>query len=408
MLSLGIALGFTGGKIGQRKEQFDHISQTYQYYFGHLVGIDGVACVSDSLKDVLQAMKKETFEPIDQIIRSFEQIIVRAEADHNLECEIQPRKKYVIDLMNSETGYPRRDNYGPELRILAHADRGKITNGVALEDDENYKVLNIRSPLEVRFDYEPPEGEDKSDTIIIYNSCDILHEDVLPLSHTKKNIEIARVEMRCVWEGTIASSGKISSQGDESLVTALAPESKYQTITNWKLDVEFKLDRGNERIKVYELKAARFDFLDEFEFEQVMQSEAGKMLMTGKDQAKARGRNLSPSECNLEIILDLKKKTYKIEGILHVQNISVTGEGQFKIDWGPIQHDQKDTEEETTEYREEILIVGRFSEDSPEKLEGSLDEMKEIPPDFVEFMEAMAGNITGKIRWKLEWKDKNK
>ena len=407
MLSLGIAFGFTGGKIGQRKEKFDHISQTYQYYFGHLVGIDGVACVSDSLDDILQAMKKETFEPIDQIIRSYEQIIVRAEADHNLECEIQPRKKYVIDLMNSETGYPRRDNYGPDLRILAHAERGKITNGVALEDDENYKVLNIRSPLEVRFDYEPPEGEDKSDTIIIYNSCDILNEDVLPLSQTQKNKEIARIEIRCVWEGTISSRFGSSAEGDESLLTAIMPKSKYQGITNWKLDVVFKLDRGNERVKIYEIKSAKFSYSGTLELDWKLKGKHGKFQTEG-DWAAQEDRELSRSECDLELIIDLKKKTYKIEGLLYVKDITEKIKGQVELDMPPIHGGEKESDEQMIEHKEEILIEGKFSGESPEKLVGSLDEIKELPPEFVEFLEGMAGKVTGKIQWKLEWKGNKK
>jgi hypothetical protein len=185
------------------------------------------------------------------------------------------------------------------------------------------------------------------------------------------------------------------------------PESKYQTATNWKLDVVFKIDRGNERVKIYELESARFDFLDEFEFENVMHSEAGKSQMTGHREAEASGRQLAPSECKLELIIDLKRKTYKIEGILDVKNITEKGDSEFKLDWPPIHGEEKDSGDQMTEYREEILIEGKFSEeDLPEKLEGSIDEMKEVPPEFADFMEALAGKISGKIRWKLERKDR--
>ena len=54
-----------------------------------------------------------------------------------------------------------------------------------------------------------------------------------------------------------------------------------------------------------------------------------------------------------------------------------------------------------TEIREEILLEGKFSQDDPEKFEGDLDEIAEIPPEFKEFMEALAGKISGKIRWKF-------
>ena len=77
------------------------------------------------------------------------------------------------------------------------------------------------------------------------------------------------------------------------------------------------------------------------------------------------------------------------------------------VDFGPIQHDEEEEEEGTTEYREEILIEEKFKEESPEKLEGIIDEQKELPPDFVEFTEALAGKTSGKIHWKLKRKGKH-
>jgi hypothetical protein len=166
------------------------------------------------------------------------------------------------------------------------------------------------------------------------------------------------------------------------------------------------MDRGNDRVRIYELKSASFNFLDQLEAGIVMQKPERKIQITGKDEAEVSGRKLSPSECNLELIFDMKKKKFKIEGILHVKNIRVTGDGRLIVDFGPIQHDEKEKGEGTTEYREEILIEGKFSEDSPEKLEGSRDEIKELPAEFLEFTEALAGKVSGKIRWKLERKGK--
>jgi hypothetical protein len=295
---------------------------------------------------------------------------------------------------------------------VVYTENGRIEKGVPIEGDDKYRAIELPLPLntpsKINFSYQAPEGEDKSDTIIIYNSCDILHEDVLPLSRTKKDKEIARIEIRCVWEGTIESWFKLSSVGNQSLLTAMMPKSKYQGTTNWKLDVVFKLDRGNERVKIYKLESARFDFLDQLEAEILMKSEAGKLQLTGEDEAEVGGRKLSTSECDLELIIDLKRKTYKIEGVLHVENIKVSADGRLIVDFGPIQHDQKDKDVGTTEYKEEILIERKFSDELPEKLEGSIDEWKELPPDFVEFTEALAGKVSGKIRWKLEWKGKSK
>ncbi|UCE40544.1 MAG: hypothetical protein JSV17_13965 [Candidatus Aminicenantes bacterium] len=412
LVHLGITLGFVGGKVENPSRQREWWTQTYYYYFGDMIRIMSVSTEGDSLSDLIPLMVKKIgeYEPIEQTMRRYEQIPMSAEVEHDLDCEARSNQ---FDLHSLDSGYP---GYGfrssHDVRLVVYSENGHIEKGVPLEEDDKYRVIELSPPLnslsKINFLYHAPEGEDKSDTIIFYNSCDILHEDVLPLSRTKKNKEISRIEIRCVWEGTIESWFRLSSVGDQSLITAMMPKSKYQGTTNWKLDVVFKLDRGNERVKIYELESARFDFLDQLEAEIVMQKPERKLQLTGKDEAEASGRKLSASECDLELIIDLKKKTYKIEGVLHVENIKVTADGRLIVDFGPIQHDQTDKDEGATEYTEEILIERKFSEEIPEKLEGSIDEWKELPPDFVEFTEALAGKALGKIRWKLEWKGKQK
>jgi hypothetical protein len=185
------------------------------------------------------------------------------------------------------------------------------------------------------------------------------------------------------------------------------PKSKYQGITNWKLDVVFKLDRGNERVKIYEIKSAKFSYSGILESDWKLKGKHGKFQTEGDWAAQVEARNLNPSECDLELIFDLKKKTYKIEGILHVKNITEKIKGEVEVVVDPIIHDgQKDTDEQMIEYKEEILIEGTFSEDLPRELEGSLDEIKATPPEFQEFLEGMAGDISSKIRWKLKKKGK--
>lgn len=410
-IHLGIILGFIGGKIGSVSKQREWWTQTYYNYFGDMISIVTVHTEGDSLDDVvplmLEKLKKE--ESIDLTMRRYEQIPQSAETEDNLDCD---GGGWRIKLHNVDSGYPR---YGfsssHDNRIVVHTENGTIKYGEPLEEDDRYKVFersaNLGPGNPSNFSYEPPEGDDKSDTIIFYNSCDILHEDVLPLSKTKKNVEIARVELRCIWEGMITSNFKLSSSGGESLLTALMPKSSYKGKTYWKLGVGFKLDRGNERVKIYKLKEARFSFSDELEGDLVLEGEAGKTRIGGEDRVDVRGRRLSPSECELELIIDLKKKTYKIEGLLDVKNISEKEKGELDVDMPPIQHREKDSNDQTIDYREEILIEGKFKEDGlPEKLAGSIDEIKELPDEFEDFMEAFAGKLSGKIHWKLEWKGK--
>jgi len=346
----------------------------------------------DSISNLAQQ-----FKPLDDIIHDYEGMPES--------CEIEPEKDPVESGEEMTVEIKKildHKQRSPQTwqRLFVKAEKGKILNGKAKGD---YKVFEVGSGS-ITLQYKAPdECKKDKETISVENSCNKEKHDA---GTPEREIRRAQFEIVCSqWEGIIASSGTISSQGDESLITALMPESKYQTATNWKLDVVLKIDRGNERVKIYELESARFDFLDEFEFENVMHSEAGKSQMTGQTEAEAKGRQLAPSECKLELIIDLKKKTYKIEGILDVKNITEKGDSEFKLDWPPIHGEEKDSGDQMTEYREEILIEGKFSEeDLPEKLEGSIDEMKEVPPEFADFMEALAGKISGKIRWKLERK----
>ena len=290
-------------------------------------------------------------------------------------------------------------------RVLAKVEKGEIKNGVKQYDE--YSVFEVKNG-KVEIQYQAPdECKEQTETVIIYNSCNINEEMELALPADK--IEEKEFEIVCnQWEGTIESRFTLDSSGDESLITALMPKSKYQAITNWKMDVVFKLDRGNERVQIYEIKSAKFKFSSTLEHEWKLKGKHGKIQTEGDWTAQAEARNLSPSECDLELIIDLKKKTYKIEGILHVKNITEKVEGEVEVVVTPIIHDgQKDTDDQMIEHREEILIAGEFTEDFPWELEGSLDEMKETPPEFQEFMEGLAGQITSKIRWKLERKGKH-
>ena len=348
--------------------------------------------------------------PLHEIAWDYERMPVTIEMEPEKEC-VEYGEKIFIDMKNfrdrkGRAAGPER-GVEPANRFVFTTKHGKIQ----LSDENKIGEKEWASSIVYgHHRYQAPSadecGDCEEDTITVYNSCDVLDPDVYPYSQTRKNEKIyeLKIDIGCDWEGTIASASTMTASGEESLLTAIMPKSSYQGATDWKLDVVFELDRGNDRVRIYKLKSAKFDFLDELDSDFVLQGEAGKTQIGGEDRTEASGRNLSRSECDLELIIDLKKKTYKIEGVLDVKNISAKGEEELQIDMPPIQHREKDSSDHTVDYKEEILIEGEFKEDSPDKLEGSIDEIKELPPDFVEFMEALAGNITGKIRWKLEKK----
>jgi len=289
----------------------------------------------------------------------------------------------------------RKPAPGAKVRVYAPLDDQEWTT--TADGDGEYEIQDVIlhkecSPFEISAEYKEHEEETEYEG---------------PLEEPDESYEFEKdLLIKPYWEGTIESGFKLGSSGDESLITALVPKSKYQGITDWKLDVVFKLDRGNERVRIYELKSAKFSFSSTLEFEWKMEAKEGK-FQTGGNWAAKEGRELSRSECDLELIIDLKKQTYKIEGILHVKNIAEKFKGEFELDVPPIHGGEKESDEQMIEHKEEILIEGEFSEDFPWELEGSVDEMKELPPEFQEFMEAWAGNITGKIRWKLDRKGKH-
>lgn len=398
------AVQYRGPGFGNFSHSFNHFVKSWDSWSAD---IDPLSHKADIISQIQVA------PPLHEIAWDYERMPVTIEMEPEKEC-VEFDEEIKIDMKSSRDrkGRSAQPFYrsGCDNRFVFATEIGKIV----LSDENRIGEKEWASSADDRyFRYQAPSAEEcgdcDEDTITVYNSCDVLDPGVYPYSRTRKKEKIyeIKIDIGCDWEGTIASAFKLSSSGDESLLTAMMPKSKYQGIINWKLGVVFKMDRGNERVKIYELKSARFDFLDESDFEIVMQDEAGKIQTTDRGRAKASGRDLSRSECNLELIIDLKKKTYKIEGALHVENISVTADGRFKIDFGPIRHDQKDRDEAITEYSEEILIEGKFSEESPDKLEGSIDEIKELPSDFVEFTEALFGKASGKISWKLKKKGKH-
>ena len=361
---------------------------------------------SGSGSEAIKNLARSVFSPVDDVIYDYEQIPWKCKVEPE-EDEISVGDQMTItikDIKDSQGRDPK-----PWQRIVVKVEKGEITNGVKTFEEDSYAFLAGDGQVEVRYKTPDDCKESGTEKIFVYNSCDWGQEWVRPLHMTAKGKEIGNddFEITCDWEGTIESNFKLSSSGGESLLTAMMPKSEYQATTSWKLDVVFKLDRANERVKIYELKSARFDFSDRMESDAVMQKPGRKLQLKGKDEAVASGRRLSPSECHLELIIDLKKKSYKIEGILYVKNIRSTGDGRLIVDFGPIQHDEEEEEEGTTEYREEILIEEKFKEESPEKLEGIIDEQEELPPDFVEFTEALAGKTSGKIHWKLKRKGKH-
>lgn len=350
---------------------------------------------------ILQLGESFMTPPLDDVLHDYEGMPES--------CTIEPEKDEVesgekITITIKEINDSRGRSSQSFQRVLAKVAKGQIKNGTKnYAGDSVFEVKNGR--IEIQYQA-PDECQEATETIMLHNSCNF--NERIELAAPASKIAEQEFEIVCnQWAGMIESKYTLSSKGDESLITALMPKSKYQAVTDWRLDVVFQLDRGNERIRVYELKSALFNFTDTMDGEVSLEAEAGKTKIGDKRSAEARGRQLSPSECDLNLIIDLKKKTYKIAGKLQVQNIQESIDGKLTVDYVHIKHNEKDSDQVMTEYQDEILIEGNFSEDFPDKLAGSLDEIKELPAEFADFMTALAGKISGKIRWQMERKQKH-
>ena len=408
------SLWFVAGKAqdnGPGSRGFDHEFNYFIRDWESWSGYPDTLSHKDAILSQIQATP-----PLHEIAWDYERMPETIEMEPEKEC-VEYDEEVRINMKSSKDRKGRNAQpfyrSGCDNRFVFTTEHGKI-----LLSDEN-KIGEKEWAASADYNYymyQAPSADEcrdcKEDTITVYNSCDVLDPDVYPYSQTRKNEKIYEItiDIGCDWEGTIESTGKIAEKGvgkgGESLLAIALVEGEAQSEVTWKLDVVFKLDRGNDRAKIYELKSANFSFLDTTEGETRWETPEGKVRGGGSWLAKVENRNLSPSECDLELIFDLKKKTYKIEGVLHVKNIAEKVEGEFELDVPPIHGGEKDSGGQQIDYREEILIEGKFSEDNPDTLEGNLEMKDEIPPEFMEFMEAFVGNIAGTTRWKLEKKGK--
>lgn len=100
-------------------------------------------------------------------------------------------------------------------RIVIQAVEGEILDGEALEVDPDLKAFLVGDGT-IRFKYLAPDSCRKNeDTIFIYNSCDILREDLYPLSKTeiKDKIGEQKIQIGCGdWFGSLVYSKRGSEK----------------------------------------------------------------------------------------------------------------------------------------------------------------------------------------------------
>jgi hypothetical protein len=301
------------------------------------------------------------------------------------------------------------------VRIVVRAEKGKIENGSRSNLDDKARVFKvsaskISSGLTEVMKYMPPSGEDMSDTITVYNSCEIRPEEAVPLGDTEKKDKLIEIENECGWEGTLSMKESMAAGEKESALASLMPGSEYDLSKNWAIDFKLKRKESKGNMTRYEVEEATLEaFKDTMDATLTkMEREGRRIESKTKESAKAGGRRLGKGECDLELVIDSKEGTYSLEGGIDVKGIKITGRDEMDIKVKPVNKEIDENAGGTTGIDEGVEISGEFPPGEPpcvpEELKGSKDLMDEVAPEFREFMEALGGKQSHVMRWELKRK----
>ena len=423
MSCLTIVFAFNGGKGCYEGLSYSWIDERYPcaYHYHRLLTWSTQAAGHDPSAHVSLMSAKISISQIENTMTSFEQIPVSAEFRKIPEwcnepgLQAQSGGKLEIIVERFKTAQPPMQGAAHQVRIIATAQKGTITNGQFIAEDPKAKVFTIypsevSSSATVQIYYSPPEGEDNSDILTIYNSCDVYYTSEVPLNQTTKGSMLLEVENQCGWEGTISKKETMEAGEKESVLSSLTPGGEYDISKNWK--IQLKLKRTGDRFNsvLFEIDQARLSsFEDELDATLTRMEREGRVIESKTNQSASAGsRTLSTSECEIRLMIDKEKGTYWLRGGIEVQGIPIRGKDEMDIKVKPINADIDEDAGGTTGIDEEIEVTGTFKPEGPEKipaeLKGSKDFIKDLTPEFRKFMEDLGGKQTNILRWELKRK----
>lgn len=144
------------------------------------------------------------FQPLDKIIFDYERIPEHCEIEVEKE-EVSPGQEIQVklsDITNAEGRKSREFN-----RILVSASTGEIIGGTELDSDPKFKAFRVENGA-IAFNYKASDTEDNpgntDDAIYVYNSCDILPENLSPMSSTELRDKIAEKKIKITSQDLIA------------------------------------------------------------------------------------------------------------------------------------------------------------------------------------------------------------
>jgi hypothetical protein len=421
MSHLTVVLSFNGGKKGSGMGHFFWDDKNFEshfhhqrliYWSSHVEGHDPAAHVP-----LIAAQVAES--GLNELLTNFERVPIKAIPRQETNwCDIPPTPEGFYSIYYDLEAVTKKDirlQIVHKVRVIVRAEKGTIRDGVALAGDDKSKVFdflaaNIGSGDRYEIVYFPPKDEDKSDTITVYNSCEIRDKAVVPLAETEKKDKMLEIESQCGWEGTLSMNESLAAGVMGSGLAELVPGMEYDLAKNWTIGLKLKRKSGSKEVTRYEVEEARLTaFKDSMDATLAkMEREGRRIESRAKESAEAKGRALGKPECDLELFIDAKAGTYSLEGKIDVQDIRIRGRDEMDIKVKPVDKEIDEQADGTTGIDEDVGIEGEFPTSDPacvpEELKGKKDLMDEVAPEFREFMEALGGKQSYVMSWNLKRK----
>ncbi len=210
------------------------------------------------------------------------------------------------------------------------------------------------------------------------------------------------------WEGTLVYRWENTAQKGKSLATAVLPGGDYRATESWRLWVKFKKDRANQNVEIYALSSARLEtFASDLEATAMdLQNEGRRIEIEVADSASSRSRKLSPEECSLELVLNLKKKTYTLHGTIDVEDIEGGMKSSVELSNTPANYRDAESERAKADIKETINLEGNLAAVPPTLIKGQKDLFEELPPDMKKFLQTLGGEIKTWLSWNIKKSEK--
>jgi hypothetical protein len=354
---------------------------------------DEITCAK-SLQDNIKTLAM-TFQPLDDIIHDYERMPET--------CEIKPEKDPVeadeeISIQLSKIFDGKGNNSQPWQRLLVKAEKGKILNGKARD---NYRVFDVNGGS-INLRYKAPEECKKTEeTIFVYNSCDI---DPGQIGNPEREISRHNFDIVCnQWEGTIKLHWIAHLPKDSALRKEFSTVS-FEASKDWALKVTMTRKSAKAQKQVYEVKSANLSFQQKFQFQGTKTEDGTFTQIKQEILHKLNNQELSDGECDLELVIDLDKRAFRMEGLIEVDDVAETGFTSLTVkDKDGFVFNKKEPIDNTSDIIERADFEGVF--EGPDKVELKGNQEEEfpfsLPGPAMMALDTWFDKIKGEIEWKL-------